>query len=104
MPEPDGHLIAESRRRVWTTIGSTPTQEHVDHQCLSPEVIAAYCSANGDPDSVLAYWLRHGAPLGVELPVTATGVFPRVTYVDPTARVLGFYRFNARWMEKLLLR
>ena len=43
---------------------------------LRPDVIEAACALSGDPDGILAEWLRSGAPLGVELPVTHSGVFP----------------------------
>ena len=51
---------------------------------ISAEVIEAYCSATGDPDSILGSWLRHGAPIGLLHPVTPTGVFPPVDRKEPT--------------------
>ena len=45
---------------------------------FQPDVIQHYCSATGDPDAILATWLRSRAPLGVEVPITPTGVFPPV--------------------------
>ena len=45
---------------------------------ISPEVIEAYCNAAGDPDAVLAQWLRDGAPIGIKKEVVHTGVFPAV--------------------------
>ena len=45
---------------------------------LCPEVFDAWVRAAGDPDDLLAEWLRHGAPLGVLHPVEPRGVFPPV--------------------------
>ena len=38
----------------------------------------AWCTLAGDPDGVLADWIRVGAPLGIEREVAPRGVFPLV--------------------------
>jgi hypothetical protein len=51
---------------------------------ISPEVISGYCKLSGDPDSILAEWKIHGAPLGIINDVTPTGIFPPVAPADST--------------------
>ena len=50
---------------------------------ISASVIQAYCRASGDPDEVLADWLRLGAPLGVVHPLDTRGVFPPISEPTP---------------------
>ena len=40
------------------------------------EVLRGWVKKSGDPDDVVADWLRDGAPLGIECPIVAKGVFP----------------------------
>jgi hypothetical protein len=39
---------------------------------------------SGDPDSILAEWKIHGAPLGIINDATPTGIFPPVAPADST--------------------
>ena len=65
---------------------------------LQPDILEAACRLSGDPDGILADWLRYGAPLGVELPVTHSGVFPvdqAETRDDPDS--LPFTPADTQW-------
>eukprot|EP00435_Cladocopium_sp_Y103_P024582 s454_g6.t1 len=46
------------------------------------EMVAAWTKVSGDPDGVVAEWLKHGTPLGIEKAIETTGVFPPSDEVD----------------------
>eukprot|EP00435_Cladocopium_sp_Y103_P058029 s1426_g20.t1 len=46
------------------------------------EMVSAWVRASGDPDAVVADWLRDGTPLCIEKPIETTGVFPPSDEVD----------------------
>ena len=50
---------------------------------LQPSLFQAWADASGDPDTVLAQWLRTGAPLGILNAVAPTGIFPTVPEASP---------------------
>ena len=45
---------------------------------LQPDIIAALTEASGDPDTAVADWVAHGAPLGITRAVEPAGIFPDV--------------------------
>ena len=47
-----------------------------------------------DPDIHIAHWMRHGAPIGVAVPIPACGIFPRVTRIAEANCELR------KWMSK----
>ena len=69
--------LSSLRARVSRALGAPGLGEEPP-QGLSAHLIEAWCAASGDPDGILAEWVRVGAPLGVLNPVTPTGVFPPV--------------------------
>ena len=81
---PEKHLRV-LRERVLNALGDQhglgPSTEGIQLR-----IIEAYCSATGDPDSVLAEWLRKGAPLGVTNPIAHRGIS---TSVRTACRTVG---------------
>ena len=73
-------LKAKARANVRQALGLWPSGGDVERSGLQPDVIEAMSALMIDPDSVLAHWLRHGAPLGASVPVEHTGVFPLDTH------------------------
>ena len=74
---------AKLRNEIISHLGCTPNQGC--EAGISSQVIEAYCLATGDPDAVLAQWIREGAPIGILREVESTGVFPIVA--EPEDRV-----------------
>ena len=70
------NLREKARARVRQALGFRPAGGDVERSGLQPDVIEAMSLMMNDPDTVLAHWLRHGAPLGASVPVKHTGVFP----------------------------
>ena len=67
--------VEAARAAVRKTLG-LGEQTDLSGGALQPDIIEELSSRAGDPDGVLAQWLRGGAPLGAEVPVPHTGVFP----------------------------
>eukprot|EP00971_Amphidinium_carterae_P317731 6316215-Amphidinium_carterae.2 len=49
------------------------------HTCeVDLECLAAWASKAGDVDMEVLTWLHHGVPLGIDMPMENSGVFPQV--------------------------
>ena len=68
-------FVAATQQCLLRTMGAGQSDQTTG---ISAQMIEAYCLYTGDPDGVLADWIRSGAPLGVVNEITHTGVFPRV--------------------------
>ena len=53
-------------------------------QKLRPDVIELLTTIVNDPDTDIGKWTRHGAPMGINAPISTKGVFPPV---DPNREV-----------------
>ena len=69
-----GNLISSSP--LVGTVRKSLTGSRLTKDGIRPEVIEAFNTLTGDPDTDLPSWLRHGAPLGIAKDVTSCGVFP----------------------------
>ena len=50
-----------------------------------PHLVQAWVTAAGDVEVDVPRWLRHGTPMGIEVPIIPRGVFPEVTPEEATA-------------------
>ena len=57
----------------------------------------AWIEASGGPDISLPAWLRSGAPLGLTVPVTRHGSFPRVEYTKPPHTINDILTPDGEW-------
>jgi hypothetical protein len=58
----------------------------------SASIVGAYVREARDPDRHLAEWLENGVPTGVQIPIPASGVFPKVeTVAEATAELWRYY-------------
>ena len=74
-PPPSG-MVEASRRAILGLVGGDANE---GARGMQPAVFDAYRLLAGDPDGYLSHWLRGGAPLGINRPVSPAGVFPPVT-------------------------
>ena len=79
---PPERLVAAARRRVAhaldvpeSAIGTVDVDGHKGR--LQPALLGGFVRAAADCEVDVESWLTHGAPMGVNRPITPRGVFPR---------------------------
>ena len=72
-----GALVQEARSALARTVGAQVEEAGSEVKGLRADLFEAVSAFLGDPDGILAEWLRTGAPLGAKLKVEHTGIFPR---------------------------
>ena len=65
-------------REEWEVETKPPTltEAGVYKTPVKEEILRAWVRKSGDPESEVCDWLKDGTPLGIELPIKRTGVFP----------------------------
>ena len=76
---PTPELVLVLRRHLATALGLDPDRID-DHHPASPlrfRLFQHILAATKDPDLAVGEWLQHGAPMGIRMPVSPGGHFPR---------------------------
>ena len=50
---------------------------------LNAEIIEAWVERGGDKETQVPKWIKHGAPLGIEVPIGTCGIFPPADVEGP---------------------
>ena len=75
MVAPPDELVKAARLDICSLAGNAMNEGPPG---ICPQVISTYLEMSGDPDICLPAWLVEGAPLGINRPISRTGVFPPV--------------------------
>ena len=79
---PDQGLVTEWQGRLRSLLGAPPEPDiHCEWGVRSPvqgRLFQAWLNASGDPEDQILAWVEEGAPLGVERPILARGIFPKI--------------------------
>eukprot|EP00972_Heterocapsa_arctica_P019606 2892812-Heterocapsa_arctica.AAC.1 len=86
---PSDDLVAAWERALRSALGAPPEAQHQSSSAktsspLKAELLKAWLEKGGDPEVQLYDWIREGVPLGIECPITYSGIFPPVSDImDP---------------------
>jgi hypothetical protein len=87
-------VIQQLRGNISTQLGQEVPPLYVG---LQRHLFQAWIEASGGPDVSLPVWLRSGAPLGLTVPLTCHGIFPRVEYRRPPHTVSDIFTPDREW-------
>ena len=58
------------------------TEKGVYRTPVKEEILRGWVTKSGDPETEVCNWLKEGTPLGIEIPIKKTGVFPPMESQD----------------------